>query len=219
MLLRYAALVKNLRGVVLFNPAEGVEKDLRWLSQRFKYRDLGLIPSLKGKTGVSFKILAYPTGTVERVVEKLANDGRISRPIAEMLCLASVYVCPAVVVGESFRQEIERMAVDVVKVKKMDLRNWKLHMRIADYTALDFYEQATEEALRVLRRKDEMVVQHRRERIARDKRRYWRIADETGRPFLYYVDNLSLLKSWPRKALEEWAACLSIVPVVLPIMR
>jgi len=28
--------------------------------------------------------------------------------------------------------------------KEMDLQSWKLHLRIADYTALDFYERVLE---------------------------------------------------------------------------
>jgi len=46
MFSRYAALVKNMRGVVLFSPTDDVSEDLKWLVERFRYRVLGVPQSL-----------------------------------------------------------------------------------------------------------------------------------------------------------------------------
>jgi hypothetical protein len=42
----YAAIVKNLRGVVLLDPdEEGAWTTMEWLVKRFRYRDLGVTPT------------------------------------------------------------------------------------------------------------------------------------------------------------------------------
>jgi len=42
---RYAAIVKNLRGVVLADLLEeAASRGLEWLTKRFRYRDLGVVP-------------------------------------------------------------------------------------------------------------------------------------------------------------------------------
>ncbi|MCD6195190.1 MAG: hypothetical protein J7J82_00175, partial [Staphylothermus sp.] len=43
----YAMIVKNLRGVLLFDPEdEELNSRIEWLRKRFQYRNLGIPPSL-----------------------------------------------------------------------------------------------------------------------------------------------------------------------------
>ena len=49
---RYAAIVKNLRGVVAADLEEsGVEESIKWLASRFRYRDLGVGPMMVERFG------------------------------------------------------------------------------------------------------------------------------------------------------------------------
>lgn len=224
MFSRYAALVKNLRGVVLLNPnEEGAMDTVRWLSRRFKYRALGLTPTsvkaLGGRTPKPFRELAYPVKTLEELVTSLSRE-KVPLEVAELLVFASSYISPALVIGSTYLESLESLAVDAVRVcRDLSVQDWKLHLRIADYTVLDMYEESVEEAITALRdpRSLSDIIAGRRERVTRDKKRYWRIACESGRPFIIYVDNLSvagrlgLLKS---RVHEDWAAALSVVAVV-----
>ena len=83
MFAKYAALVKNLRGVVLFDlREEGVKNSIKWLMNRFKYRNLGLPPSLFEKykdeledylKGRPLRRIVYPVIELKDMVETLSN--------------------------------------------------------------------------------------------------------------------------------------------------
>jgi len=226
---KYAALVKNLRGVVLLDPSEtGVESSLGWLVKRFRYRNLGVTPALLGKHrerlakhlgGRPFRELVLPVPSLAEMPELLAEALGVPSELAELLVYASTYISPALLIGERYLGDAAKLAVGSVKVcKEMDAASWKLHLRIADYTALDFYERCVDEALAVLGGADPRpVLESRLERVGRDAKRYWRVACPEGRPFLLYVDNLKLaVETGIHKRLEpEAAAALSIIPVVL----
>lgn len=226
---KYAALVKNLRGVVLLDPSEpGVESSLSWLVKRFKYRNLGVAPALLDKhrerlarylNGKPFRELVLPVPSLEEVPRLLAGALGVPVELAELLVYASTYVSPALLIGERYLEGAAKLAVGSVKVcREMDTASWKLHLRIADYTVLDFYEKCVDEALSILEGADpQPTLESRLERVKRDAKRYWRIACAEGRPFLLYIDNLKLaVETGIYSRLErEAAATLSIIPVVL----
>jgi len=226
---RYAATVKNLRGVVLFDLSEpGVDASIRWLANRFRYRDLGVGPTIVSRYrnelsrylgGKPLKEIVFPIPSLAELVNTLAEAHKLPYEVAEALVLSSVYISPLLVVGRKYLDKLRSLSVEMVHVEdplKMDTNTWKLHLRIADYTILDFYEGCVEEALRVLRGEipAEKVIEDRRERIRKDVRRYWRIVKESGSPFLLYIDMLALLKDHLEKLEEDHAAGLAIVPAV-----
>ncbi|MEM3964559.1 MAG: hypothetical protein QXL98_02305 [Thermofilaceae archaeon] len=224
MFSRYAALVKNLRGVVLLNPnEEGALDTVKWLSKRFKYRNLGLTPSsvkaLGGRVFRPFRELTYPVKPLEALVASLCRRG-MPPEISELLVFASSYASPALLVGSTYVSALEEIKVDEVRVcGNLSVSDWKLHLRIADYTVLDMYDVCVEEALTVLRDPSVLprITAGRRERVAKDKRRYWRIACESGSPLIIYIDNLSVaakLGVFEGEIYEDWAAALSVVAVV-----
>ena len=180
---KYAAIVKNLRGVLYW---KGENDKLKWLLSRFKYRYLGLPPSstpIKGKNIVN---LTYPTHEVKTATKLLSKC--MPTEAAEALCLASLYISP---IMTNSLQDFDASIVKTVKTsKEMDNKDWKLHMRIADYTTLDFYTWATENAAEVLHRSLDEILRERRERIEKDVKRYWRLSEEKGRIFLAYLDPL-----------------------------
>ena len=226
---RYAATVKNLRGVALFDLGEeGVEKSIKWLASRFRYRDIGVGPSIATRFraalsrylgGKPFKEIVLPIPSLGKLVDLLRELHNLPHEVSEALVLSSVYISPLLIVGNRYLEHVAKLSTRVVYVddpKKMDTNSWKLHLRIADYTILDFYEGCVEEALRVLRGEASVdeVVEDRRRRIEKDVRRYWRIAKESGTPFLLYIDMLSLLRGSINELEEDHAAGLAIVSAV-----
>lgn len=206
MLSRYASIVKNLRGVVLLD-AEESEEGLRWLQDRFKYRNLGVPPSMlregkgffEGKLGGRpFVELAYPSGVLAELARVLAEALEAEFRVIEGVVLASAYVSPVLVIGRRAVEGVAKLAVDVVESRAdMDLRLWRLHLRIADYTVLDLYRWSTEhvEALLEGRVGLQEFRREREARIRRDKARYWRLTKAEGAPwkFLFYIDLASRL--------------------------
>jgi len=222
---RYAALVKNLRGVVLLDPREeGALGSVKWLASRFKYRNLGLPPALHTRFPElkrrPFRELAYPTEPLRELAELLAGAG-LPQEVAELLVLSSSYVSPAIVVGSRFLEVLDSLALDRVLVcRDLSTQDWKLHLRIADYTTLDMYELCVEEALQALRAPGSLseLLGARAERAARDKRRYWRVACDRGRPLILYLDNLAVAAKLgvlgSGRSHPDWAAGLSVLAAV-----
>ncbi len=236
MFARYAAIVKNLRGVVLFDlNEEGVTDSIKWLVKRFRYRDLGLVPSVLARyrdilqpylNGNPFRELVYPVPELEALTSCFEQCLNVPRAVAELLVFSSTYISPGIVVGSRYIEYIKRLAqTTVYACKEMDTNSWKLHLRIADYTVLDSYERAVIESLEILLAESEQlkhvntVLEERNKRILEDTKRYWRLKCTEGeqpiRPFLFYIDNLRLFANCgfkPRK--PNYAAALAIIDVV-----
>lgn len=241
MFTKYAAIVKNLRGVLLFNLEEkGVEDRLDWLIKRFKYRNLGITPTLLSKyhetlkdrlEGKPFRKLVYPISGLDGVIEIISKALNIPPLVSEVLAFSSIYISPLLVIGDTFRENIENNSIEIIKIcKKMDVKSWKLHLRIADYTILDMYEENVNEALEIINKlkmkkveinEVERIVKSRIARVKKDAKRYWRIKCDKGKPFLYYIDPLvKLILKEIRGELdinrlsEEYAVSLTIIPAI-----
>ncbi|MEM1596583.1 MAG: hypothetical protein QXS24_05475 [Desulfurococcaceae archaeon] len=233
----YAALVKNLRGVVLMDLEEkGVEISLKWLVKRFKYRNLGVTPSLLEKHrdilseylgGNPFRTLAYPVKLFEAFVNELLEELKLTREIVEFLVFSSIYISPGILIGEKYLDKLRDISIDAVfTCRELSVSDWKLHLRIADYTILDLYEwsiNTARQAITYIKIKDKenlsKILHERVERVERDKKRYWRIAcSERRNLFLLYIDNLKLLIDRSTELInmvnEDSIASLAIIPVV-----
>ena len=211
MLPRYAALLKNMRGVIFSSlDKEGFLRGLEFLRRRFRYRNLGIPPVIRERYGIEVKEgvlvnLVYPLDEVRRAVSSIAAAISVDLGALDAVALASLYVSPLMVLGLRSLEQLRPLIVGTVETGlKLDAKSWKLHMRIADYTVLDFYAWATSAAYRALtaylREGDEEALskhlEERRSRIEKDKRRYWRIADKgeaPRRPVIVYVDLLPAL--------------------------
>lgn len=227
---KYAALVKNLRGVALFNlEEEGVESSIQWLVKRFRYRNLGLTPLLVSKyksrlvkylSGRPFRELVSPVKAIDELVEMVSRFSSVSIEVVEVLVYASVYVSPLLLIGDHYSRDVESLSFTTVYTcKELSVGDWKLHLRIADYTVLDFHERCVDEVLKALESGalSELgrIAESRLERMELDKKRYWRIKCDQGRPFLHYVDMLGAsLRGGIRELKPDYTAGLAIVPVV-----
>jgi len=235
---KYAAIVKNLRGVVLVDlDDENSRSRVKWLIRKFRHRDLGLPPCIveryKDKlssylNGNPFRELVYPIPLLYNLVHVFEAKG-FSRELVEALILSSTYISPLLVLTAKYLNDIDHMCIEKVKTcKELDDSSWKLHLRIADYTILDMYEKCIEENIKVLNllksnivEEVNNVLEERITRVKKDKKRYWRIACDSGMTFLYYVDLLRVFVDAIREGrvnirelVGDYAAALSIVPVV-----
>ncbi|HEX77200.1 MAG TPA: hypothetical protein G4O03_02150 [Dehalococcoidia bacterium] len=197
----YVALVKNLRGVVLVRPqAPEAEQLVQWLGQRFRYRNVGVPPSVVDKSpaffesrlgGNPFVKLAYPLESLMKVAECVGRLSNLQPEMVEATILASAYASPVICLGSSLYGELQGLSIDEVQTKvELGDREWRLHLRIADYSVLDLYRWSTEQARHLWRGELNGFAEARRERIHRDKRRYWRLqrGDSAPKPFLCYLD-------------------------------
>lgn len=231
----YAALVKNLRGVVVFRECnENVLKRIEWLRKRFRYRDLGLPPSLFDRCGDNlrnylngepFQLLTYPLSKYLDLVKTLATILDLDSFIIEPLILSSLYISPLLIIDERVSEIIIKIGSKTIYTsKRLGIRDWKLHLRIADYTILDAYRETVLNAMSIidlLQKKDyasiEKLVEKRREIIEKDIKRYWRIMDSSNKPFLTYIDLLiSIIENREKIASldRDWSAGLAIIPAI-----
>jgi len=234
----YVALVKNLRGVVLVSPQEASAEELvQWLGRRFRYRNVGVAPAavvahsafFAGRLeGRPFLELAFPLESVAAVARAVADVLGLSLEVAQGVVLASAYASPLIALGRWAADALEPLTVDRVQtLTPLDDRGWRLHLRIADYSVLDLYRWSTAHARGLWRGPGEDFLGERRRRIARDRRRYWRLQAGPGpeRPFLRYLDLAQVAAREPSLGEglaslppEEACAALAIVAavVVLP---
>ena len=228
----YAAVVKNLRGIIYSSlEPEDLQGRLSWLKKRFRYRNIGLTPSMVEKYGLRadgklLVELAEPVRGLGELISALASITGIRRDVLEAYCYASIYVSPILVLGQGSCADLAPLVVDEVLVKReLTDKEYKLHMRIADYTVLDFYLWATSlagEALGALARGGDVraMLAERRERIEKDKRRYWRVRAGEGRALVLYLDLLPVLAE--RASAEEVASLVErygdLMPATLSIV-
>jgi len=229
---KYAAIVKNLRGVVIANlNEEGVENSIHWLTSRFKYRNLGIGPHMfnsfrdklaKYLGGKPFRELTYPIPQLLQFTRILQSAG-IELLLAEGLTLASTYISPFMVIGNKYAQVLEKLGVASIKIsRELSTQEWKLHMRIADYSILDSYEKCIEEGIKAINAAKEgnenvinNILRDREVRVLKDMSRYWRIRSDTGKTFLIYIDVLKLIKDELRSLSTDQATALAIIPAIL----
>ncbi|WFO74679.1 hypothetical protein J4526_06245 [Desulfurococcaceae archaeon MEX13E-LK6-19] len=234
----YAAIVKNLRGVVIFDPeASGSWDKVKWLVKKFRYRNLGLPPVIVEKYreklskylgGSPFIELAYPIAEV-KILPAVMKEHGVPDELAEALVLASVYISPLLVIGEKYVKLLEQYSIDKVLVcRELNDNEWKLHLRIADYSILDMYKERVFEILNAIENNmlnQELlrnISEKRRDDVAKDKKRYWRITCDHGKPFILYIDMIDVVAKTigVEKFIElirnkkELAAGLSVVPAV-----
>ena len=230
----YAAVVKNLRGIIYSSLApDAFREKLSWLRKRFRYRNLGLTPSMAERYGSEVrpyvgKLLLELRGPDPALEDLIGFYGQLTglpEPVLEAYCYASVYVSPVLVLGRECVGELRPLVVEKVLVdKELSDKDYKLHMRIADYTVLDFYAWATSKALEALRalaegRDARPILEERLGRVREDKRRYWRIISDEGREFLLYLDLLPLLaRARPSELGEILSSYGWVAPATLAIV-
>ncbi len=226
----YVKLVKNLRGVVLFDPKDkSYLEGIGWLSSRFRYRNLGVPPMLASRLpeklfrGRVFRRLFYPVEPLAELPFIMMRTG-VPNYFAEAIVLSSVYISPILLISRSLEDALSKGCLGMVKVcGGLSVKDWKLHVRIAGYSIIDFYEDMIDLSLEYIRgskNDGKEIIEKRMGIVINDAKRYWRIScGENETPldvFIYYYDPLKpMVKHGLRKLLKpEHAPGLSVVPVV-----
>ncbi len=224
-------LVKNLRGVLLFEPSdEKAWKRIDWLKKRFRYRNLGIIPSIYNnvsnklfKTRV-FRKLYYPIKEYE-LFSKMFIDIGFNELFVESIVFSSIYISPLMLLSNKYLDIVEKYSIETINIcRELSIRDWKLHLRIADYTILDSYEETVQYSIEYLENIDKpsvsrKVFEERRKLVERDSKRYWRIKCSEGQNiFLHYLDPLLLVREYIDKIRNRlsinYAAALAVIPVI-----
>ena len=119
---------------------------------------------------------------------------------------------------------VQPFAVDAAETAvALSDKDWRLHFRIADYTVLDLHQWSTDHARHLWRDDANDFTQARRQRIAKDKRRYWRLQQGAGplNPFILYLDladrvahDGSLRAAITRLPADEACAGLAVVAAI-----
>jgi hypothetical protein len=238
MFSKYASVVKNLRGVILMDPYVDSSRIVKWLTERFRYRNIGISQMLIGKNpkffsrwlnGKPFIEIYHPIRETSFLVDVLKDVLGFDDYVCDSIVLSSIYISPLLVVGIELFNQILKVSIDHVELKvRLRVKDWKLHLRIADYTILDMYRRCIEDAEKLWSLNIELskFIENRSEIVKRDKKRYWRLGggELSEGVFLAYLDAASLIA---KKQLEELsilevlrklpidvAAGLSIVPVI-----
>ena len=227
----YLAYVKNLRGVVFGSGSEdSVVGGLRWLRQRFRYRNLAVpsylircYPKVEELVKEPLLKFTYPLSEVSKVAEVL-TEVTGDPGLAEAVVLASSLISPVIAVGDDVVGKLRKLCVgEVLSEKELGIQDYKLHMRIADYSVLDMYIEMVELSEEVLKdpRKLSSALKTREGRVKDDIKRYWRISGSKGEPVIMYLDPLKVLSEEKLKKLrrvgdaEKVSIALSLVTAVV----
>jgi hypothetical protein len=206
-IIEYVRLLKNIRGILLFNSIQRAldTQLISFLQRKHKYREIGIIPSLStDRLGMApFVRLFYPDENLNKFIKELSEGSEIPFSIWEGLVLASIFAAPLYIIeGEIFKQLLP-ITVFSLKVRTLPTSETLIrHIRIATYALIDAYELLTSETNRLVqqylneeipfsRLKAHLV--RRREVVEKDgRRRFWRLemVFEGGFPIVAYFDLL-----------------------------
>ncbi len=227
----YLAYVKNLRGVMFGSGSEdSVISGVKWLKQRFRYRNLAVpnylvkhYPKVEELVKEPLLKFTYPLPEVSRVAEVLA-EVTADPGLAEAVVLASSLISPVIAIGDDVVGKLRKLCIgEVLSEKELGIQDYKLHMRIADYSVLDMYIEmvALSEEVLMDPRKLSSALKTREDRVKDDIKRYWRISGSKGKPIIMYLDPLKVLGEEELEELrstgeaEKVSIALSIVTAVI----
>lgn len=212
----FISLLKNIRGVVHFKTESPPQPELDWLIKKFRYRDLGIVPAIfetareSKLTKKPFVKLEFPNDSMKRLVELIVKDTGIPGSVVQTLFLASSYVSPIILLKEN---PAENFAPFLVHTLNSDItltdKEMKLHLRIVDYTVLDFHKTTTRaariaigEAIQGSTNRLNKLIYERKQSVQEDcNKRYWRLISSSvqkgtkGKTLIFYLDSLPFISS------------------------
>jgi len=202
----FLATLKNLRGVVLFYPDDGVEEELKWIINKFRYRNVGVTPTLLEKVGGEqirarlskkpFVSLPIPFPSIAEWITASARYANIDPLVMESIILSSCFVSPLLVLKRTLMKDMLPFVVWTLESStELNDQEIKRHLRIADYAVLDFYQTMTQGAYDALEMGDiQRLLEERKEKAKEDgQKRFWRLTAEgevQPRELVVYLDPL-----------------------------
>jgi len=201
---RFAPVLKNMRGTIYFEPDTDVSGTVSWVSRRYRYRNVGVAPSLienvsqqkvKDKLGKApFVALFAPTESIRNFLEICFSVVEMPRHTVETVFLASCYVSSLQILGPRSVEKLRPLvAASMGGPKELPDVEEKRNLRLTEYAVLDSHvttatdAHETARAALVLSSKEaekelDRFVRRRRKVAAQDcKTRFWRLDEATGR--------------------------------------
>lgn len=206
MFSQFLSILKNLRGVVLFHPDDEVEGEVKWIVNKFRYRDVGVTPALLEKVGGEqirarlskkpFVSLPIPFPSIAQWISASVRYANIDPLVMESITLSSCFISPLLVLKRTLLKDMLPFVVWTLKSStELNDQEIKRHLRIADYAVLDFYQTITQGAYNALERGDvQGLLEERKEKAKEDgQKRFWRLTAEgqvQPRELVMYLDPL-----------------------------
>ncbi len=213
----YIYLTKNLRGILALSGHDDVDSIVKWLSRKFRYRDIGVPETLVKRSknvfsgrlsGNPFYKLGYEVDFMREYAFKVNDylvDVGVEKSVAEALTLSTCYVCPLLSTARVL-ESLEKLGLTlkILCGSKLDDKQAKLHIRIANYSVLDSVKRHVEEACRVLAEGlgSDWLRSRRVEWCEKDSRRYWRFRGGGERIIAYIDYTPRLIEDNPKLAIE-----------------
>lgn len=183
---KYVSLMKNLRGILLFDPDQISAETVSLIARYHRYRKVGVLGELvcecpedvQGALNRGCYVrIDYPDTSFTDLQSDL--DGGI--PI-KCLLLASIYISPLFIAegGRKLVSPFETLSIE--SWRELDLSEMLRHIRIASYSQIDFHDAMTEGAIRAIGTGDvDGEVLRRREWAKMDRdSRFWRLLQHSN---------------------------------------
>jgi len=205
---RYASLLKNLRGVVFFDPhVPFPAEEVRWLKRRFRYRSLGvsesLVIAIKDEEKElflekPFEILKPPLLEIENFIKIIEATGEAPTYAVESLILTSCYVNALIVLGRDSLSTLNPFIIWAMRsTSELTEVEIKRNLRLIGYAIIDFHSENAVQAYYFLKEIAEKIKEkektekirmllerflNERKRLAGSdgEKRFWRLR-QTGR--------------------------------------
>jgi len=229
---RFVSLLKNVRAVAFLDPNVSLpEKELKWLSRKYRYRSIGVSKQLLANspenvkaifTKKPFVALSAPLVEIETLTRLISNYCLdIPSYVFDSIIMASCYVNPLLIIGrESYRMPGRLAAWTLRSTSELPDVEIKRNTRIIGYAILDFHEKTTvktyETLCNVLSKLSESekvkaqeiyeIVEERRRLAQRDgEHRFWRLREEgrlAERVVVAYLDIVPIIAQAVREVVE-----------------
>ncbi len=173
-------LLKNLRGIIHFDPHLDVTPEWTWLRKKFRYRKLGISQHLLELSGL-------PTLSMLEILTPTLELSELPPPASDSLALATEYVTPLIILKSASLKPYEPLVLyKVTTADKLPDTELRRNIRLVNYSIIDYCRDIIH-ADATTRLK---IVQD-------DAKRFWRVQPGTI-PLIVWLD-LAKLESPPLK--------------------
>ena len=173
-------LLKNLRGIIHFDPHLNVTTEWTWLRKKFRYRKLGISQHLLELSGL-------PVLSMLEILTPTLELSELPPPASDSLALATEYVTPLIILKSASLTPFEPLVLHkVTTADKLPDTELRRNIRLVNYSIIDYCRDIIH-ADATTRLK---IVQD-------DAKRFWRVQPGTI-PLIVWLD-LAKLESPPLK--------------------
>jgi len=184
------ALIKNLRGIVYFKKGSDVKEAIKYLKKAFRYRILGVHKELFDKN------LGRPFVELSPEFAHIDVPLNVERVAFESLLLSLFYVSPLIVLSVKAAEDMQGFEIFSIKTNtREDNKTRKLHLRVCDYSVIDWYPKITR--LGMEKKFDERLSYVKND----SEKRFWRLKPYEGEERILFLDILSFVYPAPHESL------------------